>query len=50
MSERTNSVDLPLIIGVTTRAMFDLAEEHSVFEEQGVERMRYCSESAKMTR
>jgi len=30
-------VDLPLIIGVTTRAMFDLAEEHSVFEEQGVE-------------
>lgn len=27
----------PLIIGVTTRAMFDLAAEHSVFEREGVQ-------------
>ena len=29
--------DHPLIIGVTTRAMFDLAAEHSVFEREGVQ-------------
>ncbi|HKR87984.1 MAG TPA: 5'-nucleotidase [Phenylobacterium sp.] len=27
----------PLIVGISTRALFDLREEHSVFEEQGVE-------------
>jgi 5'-nucleotidase len=37
MSVISNSVDLPLIIGVSTRAMFDLTEEHSVFEREGVE-------------
>ena len=37
MSVTSNSVDLPLIIGVSTRAMFDLTEEHSVFEREGVE-------------
>ena len=37
MSDKSNSNDTPLIIGVSTRAMFDLAEEHSVFERQGVE-------------
>ena len=33
----TMTMNLPLIIAVTTRAMFDLAEEHSVFERSGVE-------------
>jgi 5'-nucleotidase len=37
MPDKSNRVDLPLIIGVTTRAMFDLTEEHSVFEHRGVE-------------
>jgi len=32
-----SSIKLPLVIGVTTRAMFDLDEEHSVFQEQGVQ-------------
>jgi 5'-nucleotidase len=36
-SNNSNVVSLPLIVGVTTRAMFDLAEEHSVFELAGVE-------------
>src|ERR1700736_422256 len=27
---------LPLIVGVSTRAMFDLEEEHAVFEQRGV--------------
>jgi 5'-nucleotidase len=37
MSDKPTSIDFPLIIGVTTRAMFDLAEEHSIFESEGVE-------------
>jgi len=28
---------LPLVIGIATRAMFDLTEEHAVFENDGVE-------------
>jgi 5'-nucleotidase len=28
--------DLPLVIGVSTRALFDLEEEHEVFEKEGV--------------
>lgn len=28
--------DLPLVIGVSTRALFDLEEEHEVFENEGV--------------
>ncbi len=27
---------LPLVVGVSTRAMFDLEEEHAVFEKEGV--------------
>lgn len=30
-------VALPLVVGVSTRAMFDLAEEHHLFKEQGHE-------------
>jgi 5'-nucleotidase len=29
--------DLPLVVGISTRAMFDLAEEHGVFADQGHE-------------
>ena len=36
MSEEPVRLELPLIIGVSTRAMFDLAEEHAVFEREGV--------------
>lgn len=36
MSEELGGLELPLVIGVSTRAMFDLAEEHSVFEREGV--------------
>jgi 5'-nucleotidase len=32
-----DAVSLPLVVGVTTRAMFDLPEEHSVFQREGVE-------------
>lgn len=28
--------DLPLIIGISTRALFDLEEEHAIFEKKGV--------------
>mgnify|MGYP000969133539 CR=1 FL=1 len=28
--------NLPLVVGVSTRAMFDLTEEHSVYETQGL--------------
>ena len=31
---------LPLTIGVSTRAMFDLEEEHAVFEREGVHGLR----------
>jgi 5'-nucleotidase len=37
MSDLASSIELPLIIGVTTRTMFDLAEEHAVFVQEGVE-------------
>jgi 5'-nucleotidase len=30
-------IDTPLVVGISTRALFDLREEHQVFEEQGVE-------------
>lgn len=30
-------VELPLVIGISTRSMFDLEEEHEVFVKQGVE-------------
>lgn len=36
LSDSIGAVSLPLIVGVTTRAMFDLEEEHSVFEHEGV--------------
>lgn len=28
--------NLPLVIGISTRALFDLEEEHAVFENEGV--------------
>jgi hypothetical protein len=31
------SPQLPLIVGVCSRAMFDLAEEHGIFERDGLE-------------
>jgi 5'-nucleotidase len=31
------SPQLPLVVGVSTRAMFDLTEEHRVFEQDGLE-------------
>lgn len=31
------AIALPLVVGVSTRAMFDLAEEHHLFKEQGHE-------------
>ncbi|WP_174502150.1 5'-nucleotidase [Acidiphilium sp. C61] len=31
------TVALPLVVGVSTRAMFDLTEEHDVFTQRGVE-------------
>jgi 5'-nucleotidase len=31
------SPQLPLVVGVSTRAMFDLIEEHRVFERDGLE-------------
>lgn len=31
------TVELPLVVGISTRAMFDLTEEHDVFTKQGVE-------------
>ena len=37
MSDTTAPARLPLVVGVSTRAMFDLAEEHAVFENEGVE-------------
>lgn len=35
--ERDLSPDLPIAIGVSTRALFDLEEEHAVFVNEGVE-------------
>jgi 5'-nucleotidase len=32
------SQQLPLVVGISTRALFDLEEEHRVFSEEGVER------------
>lgn len=32
----------PLVIGVSTRALFDLEEEHSVFQDQGVDAYAQC--------
>jgi 5'-nucleotidase len=32
-----DSPRLPLVVGVSTRAMFDLEEEHAVFERDGIE-------------
>src|SRR5208283_1080357 len=37
MNYSTDSLQLPLVIGVSTRAMFDLEQEHAVFREQGVQ-------------
>lgn len=34
--DRNFSPDLPIIIGVSTRALFDLEEEHAVFKKEGV--------------
>jgi 5'-nucleotidase len=34
--DRDLSPDLPIVIGVSTRALFDLEEEHSVFKNDGV--------------
>lgn len=36
MSDAENLPRLPLVVGVSTRAMFDLEEEHAVFESEGV--------------
>jgi 5'-nucleotidase len=36
LSNDLDTVALPLVVGVSTRAMFDLTEEHSVFEGEGV--------------
>ncbi len=30
-------IETPLVVGISTRALFDLREEHQVFEEQGIE-------------
>lgn len=35
--ERALSPDLPIVIGVSTRALFDLEEEHAVFKNEGVD-------------
>ena len=35
--DRTFLPDLPITIGVSTRALFDLQEEHAVFKTEGVE-------------
>jgi 5'-nucleotidase len=37
MTDSDISPRLPLIVGVSTRAMFDLEEEHAIFERQGVQ-------------
>lgn len=37
MPNNQQTVDLPLVVGISTRAMFDLTEEHRVFTEEGVE-------------
>ncbi len=40
---------LPLVIGVSTRALFDLEEEHAVFRSEGVEayaKLQLCRERA----
>jgi len=29
-------IDTPLVVGISTRALFDLREEHQVFEDEGV--------------
>ena len=34
--DRDLSPDLPIVIGVSTRALFDLEEEHAVFKNEGV--------------
>lgn len=34
--DRSLSPDLPIVIGVSTRALFDLEEEHAVFKNDGV--------------
>jgi 5'-nucleotidase len=35
-TNETATPSLPLMVGVSTRAMFDLEEEHAIFEQQGV--------------
>jgi 5'-nucleotidase len=31
-------IHMPLVVGISTRALFDLEEEHQVFQEEGIER------------
>lgn len=35
--DQVNELDAPLVIGISTRALFDLREEHLVFESKGIE-------------
>ena len=34
----SSKAQIPLVVGISTRALFDLEEEHRVFQEEGVER------------
>lgn len=38
--EENTDISLPLVVGVSTRAMFDLEEEHNVFQSKGLEAYR----------